>query len=288
MILHKLASYPTSLMALLLAAFFTCSCEDKQLVASLASVEEELAELEKTKSKLETTLKSEKTASENRQRELLKQNEELQKTSDELKAQFEGLEDQLAQAKQELRDYTAQYKAGARAKLKGMTVPRLETADNATFERVTVREVTAEEASFSHAAGISRVPLAKLPRDLQQKFLYDPEEVKEMEQARAAAAAAAEGTEQGEGVMAEELAKVKQKDPSREVNPIVVMNLKKRIVTRQQQIKKSFAEADQVRKSGYGDTNLGKYRLQVLGNRVKKLQGEIKVLITMLNKELNG
>ncbi len=286
--LPKFLSPSGPLLAALLSALLLTSCQDKQAAAELAEVEEHLEELQQAKTKLETTLKTEKEQGEKRQRELLQQNEALQKSSDEIKAQFEQLEDDVAKAKQELRDYKSKYKLGVRTKLKGMPLPRLETTDRVGYQSLVVREVTPEEVSFSHSGGIARVPLAKLPRDLQQKFLYEPEEVKAIAEAKAAATADAGSTLQGEDMMSAEVAAVKQKDPTREVNPIVVMNLKNRIVARQQQIQKTNEEAAKVKKSGFGDTQLGKYRLQILGKRVNQLQGEIRRLLQMLNKELNG
>jgi hypothetical protein len=121
----------------------------------------------------------------------------------------------------------------------------------------------------------------KLPPDLQRKFLYDPDEVKRQEEAQVAASSAAEGLEELD-------VQVVQRDPSRSVNPIVVRNLRTRIQTRQNDIKKSTVEAQRVKQSGFDSTNLGQLRIRVLDQRRTRLQDEIKALVAMLDKELNG
>lgn len=288
MLLRKYLSHFCCAVAVAASALLLCSCEDKQMVASLAEMEEHLAELEQTKAKLETTLKSERAANEKRQRDLIKENEALRKESEEIRAQFERLEDEVAQVREELRDYKAKYKEKARGKLKGQTLARLETTDKVAYERVTIREVTPEEVSIAHTSGIARVPLVKLSRNLQQKFLYDPEEVKALEEARVAAASATEDLEAGEGVQVEDLAKIKQKDPQRVVNQLKVANYKKRIQERQRRIRQAHAEVERMKKTGLTDTNLGKYRLEILRKDVARWQSEIKKLMGMLQKELNG
>jgi hypothetical protein len=96
-----------------------------------------------------------------------------------------------------------------------------------------------------------------------------------------AASSAAEGLEGLDG-------QVVQRDPSRSVNPIVVRNLRTRIQTRQNDIKKSTVEAQRVKQSGFDSTNLGQLRIRVLDQRRTRLQDEIKALVAMLDKELNG
>jgi hypothetical protein len=171
-----------------------------------------------------------------------------------------------------------------RARLKGQALPSLQTTDAISYQAVVLREVTPTEVSFAHSSGATRVPMEKLPPDLQQKFLYDPAEVKRLEEAKAAAAMAGAGLEGLEGIDVQ----VVQKDPKRTVNPIVVHNLRTRILTRQQEIAKAKAEANRVALNGDTSTNLGRYRVQVLKQRTARMQEEIKTLVSMLQKELNG
>jgi hypothetical protein len=259
------------------------SCDSKSNQAALLA-QEEVEALQKAKTKLENDLKSLREQSEKSHNDLIKSNEELQKEADEAKGQFEKLQDEAAKARKELEEYMAKYKIGYRAKLKGQSLPALKTADDNSFQTVVLREVTASEVSFSHSGGVARVPLAKLTPDLQRKFLYDPEEIKKQEEAKAAAAAATAGLEGMEGIDGT----VTQKDPTRTVNPIVVHNLRTRISSRQRDIQKAQAEAKHVKSSGFDATNLGKYRLQILSQRAARLREEIKLLVSMLNKELNG
>jgi hypothetical protein len=240
--------------------------------------------LQKAKGKLEAEVKQMREAAEKSQAELLKKNEELQKEADEAKAQFEKLQDEADKARKELDEYMAKYKLGYRTKLKGQSLPVLQTVDAQKYEAVVLRDVTATEVGFAHSAGAARLPLAKLTPDLQKKFLYDPEEEKRVAEAKTAAANAVDGLEGVEGINA----LVVQKDPTRTVNPIVVHNLKTRIQTRQKEIEKAKAEAARVRANGDDRMNLGKYRLQVLSQRADRMREEIKGLVALLDKELNG
>lgn len=275
--------FPSILLGLTLvvaASTLLTSCDTKAKQVALVA-EEEVAALQKANSRLENEMKLLREEGEKRHNELLKRNEELQKEADEAKTHFEKLQDDAAKVRQELEDYMAKYKLGYRAKLKGQSLPTLQTTDAASYQSVVLREVTPTEVAFSHSAGAARVPLDKLTPDLQRKFLYDPVEVRRQEEAQAAAATATEGLEEIDG-------EVIQKDPKREVNPIVVRNLRTRIQSRQADIKKAVAEAQKVKQSGFDSTNLGKYRLQILNQRANHLREEIKALVVMLNKELNG
>lgn len=300
---RRFLPYTTWLLTGVASCLVLTSCEDKQAQITLTEAEEKLSERTRTSAKLEAKLKSERELSEKRQRELLQENQELQRASDEIKARFEHLEDEVSQARQDLLDHKAKYKLKARATLKGTTIPRLETTDKTVFEKVTVREITPEEVAFAHANGVSRVALAKLPRNLQQSFLFDADDAKTLEETKKVLAQitqpkattpieVASAQEKATGakvdILEQEVAAIQQKDPARPINAMAVMNLRKRITTRQEQIIKNHQEAQQVKDSGYATTNLGKYRLQIVDERVAKLRGEIKRLVTMLDKELNG
>ena len=79
-----------------------------------------------------------------------------------------------------------------------------------------------------------------------------------------------------------------QKDPKRAVNPTVVLNLRNRIIARQKEVVKAKADAAKVRQAGDDATNLGKYRIQVMEERAARMRNEIKLLMGLLEKELNG
>lgn len=258
----------------------SCGPSQEQ-TAAVTDLEEEVAALKKAKTKLETDLNTLREDAEKRQSDILKRNEELMKKNDELEGQFEQLQDEAAKAKKELQDYMSKYKLGARGKLKGLQIPKLDTAENGSFVAVVVREVTPTEISFQHSNGISRIPLAKAPADIQKKCLYDPDEIKALEETEKATKEATEG-------LAEIGDEVKMKDPTKVVNPIVVNNLKNRIGSRRQQIEKINKEIKQVQQSAFGDSAIGKYRVQILKQRAQRLSNDIKVLVNMLNKELNG
>jgi len=279
----KPSSIPSTLFGLTLilaAPAFLTSCDGKAKQAVLVA-EEEVASLQQANSRLQKDVELLRQEGEKRQNELLKRNEELQKEADEVKAQFEKLEDEAVKARKELDDYMAKYKLGYRAKLKGQSLPSLQMKDATNFQAVVLREVTPTEVAFSHSSGVSRVPMEKLTPEMQRKFLYDPLEAQRQEEAKVAAAVAGEGLGEVDG-------EVVQKDPNRAVNPVVVHNLRTRIQTRQKEIQKAMSEAQQVKQSGFNSTNIGQYRIQVLGDRAKRLREEIKTLVAMLNKELNG
>jgi len=276
-------SFWLSLALVAAAPVFLNSCDTGTQQAALAA-QAEVEALQRAKVKVENEAKQAREEAEKREAELLKRNDELQKEADETKAQFEQLQDEAAKARKELEEYMAEYKLGYRAKMKGEPLAELQTVDAQTYRSVVVREVTPTEVSFAHSDGVTRVALAKLTPDLQKKFLYDPAEFERQEAAKVVAAQAVEGLEQIEGIDVP----VVQKDPTRSVNPIVVHNLKSRILARQQEIEKAKAEASRVKRAGDDQTNLGKYRLQVLSQRAERMREEIRALANMLDKELNG
>jgi len=266
------------------SSFLLVSCGDPKAQQAALEAQEEVDSLKRVNSRLEGEIKQLRTQAESGSAELLKRNEELQKEADQARAQFEKLQDEAAKARKELEDYMAKYKVSFRAQVQGMRVPTLQTQDGQTFENVDIREVTPTEVSFGHSGGVRRLTMDKLPADLQSKFLYDPAEVKREEEAKVAAATATDGLEGVEGVAG----KIVQKDPNRRVNPMVVHNLKTRILTRQQIIEELVKEATRVKSAGDDRRNLGKYQLQVLKEKETRLRGEIIALVALLDKELNG
>ncbi|MFN0129175.1 MAG: hypothetical protein ACKV19_21095 [Verrucomicrobiales bacterium] len=258
----------------------SCDGYGTKAEAAHLAAQAELSALKAAKAKLESEVKQ----VEKGQADLMNRNEELQKEADEAKAQIEKLQDEAAKARKDLEEHMAKYKVGQRAKLKGLSLANLKTSSWQSFDAVVVKEVTPTELVFTHSQGIAHVPLAQLAPDLQRKFHYDPDELKRKEEAKAVQATVADELEEIEGVDVEEMTK----DPTRTVNPVVVQNLKQRILQRQREIEKAKAEAMRVKEAGDDRTNIGKYRLQILGQRAARMRAEIKALSTMLEKELNG
>lgn len=54
------------------------------------------------------------------------------------------------------------------------------TVGNETYSNVTFDAVTATSVKIHHAAGVARLPLAKLPLDLQQRFGYPPKKTNDV------------------------------------------------------------------------------------------------------------
>ena len=272
-------------LILLPGAMLLTSCgPDEKQAALMAEMETELATAKQSSTRLENDLKKsaqDREEAEKRHSEILKRNEELMKKNDELEGKFEQLQDEAAKARRELQDYMAKYKISARGKLKGLQVPKLDTADGKSYQAVVFKEVTPTELSFSHSGGMARLSLEKAPVDIQKKCLYDPEEIKALEEAKKASEEAVEG-------LAAVSTEVKIKDPTRPFNPITVNNLKSRISTRRDQIKNIDTEIKQVQQSSFADSAIGKYRVQVLKQRGGRINNDIKELVAMLDKELNG
>ena len=280
-------SFRSLTLGLSLATVSPCvltSCGDPKAQQAALEAQEEVESLKRANARLESEIKQLRTQAESGSAELMKRNEEIQKEAEATRAQFEKLQDEAAKSRKELEEYMAKYKLGYRAKLKGTKVAAFTTRDDQTFQNVEIREITPADISIAHNNGVGRVTMDKLPADLQAKFLYDPEEVKREEEAKEAAATAAKGLEGIEGVAG----KIVQKDPNRRVNPVVVHNLKNRILTRQQIIEGLVKEATRVKASGDDRRNLGKYQLQVLKEKETRLRGEIAALVQLLDKELNG
>lgn len=271
-----------ALVSLALAGpLFLSSC-DKPSAPTADVVQEEVEAGQKAKAKLEAEIKLLRSETEKKQADLMKRNEELQKEADDAKAQFEKLQDEAAKARRDLEEYMAKYKLSYRGRLRGQTLPSLQTVDGQSYQSLVLREVTPTEVAFAHSNGSARVTMEKLPPDLQRRFLYDPAEIKRLEEAKAAAASPVEGLDGVEGLTKG------PKDPNRKVDPVVINNLRTRILNRQRDIKKAKAEAARLRDEGYETTNLGQYRVRVLQRRVVQLEDDVRTLVLMLNKELNG
>jgi hypothetical protein len=262
------------------ALLLLVSCGKPQGIPDTGEAAASAASLSSANARLEKELKHVRAGFEKRQGESIRKNEELAKANDVLKSKLEKAQDETAKARQDLETYAAKYKVSLRAKTKGLELSRLETLDKVAFEKVVVRELTPTEVAFSHAGGVARLPLAKLTRDLQEKFLYDPEEVKAMAVAQAEDAAAVKDIQQITGVT--------PRDPTRPVNSLAVRNLTKRIVTRQDEIIKLEKEAKEVKASAYGNTNIATYRVEQLGLRVTQLKNDIAALRNLLDREING
>lgn len=261
----------------------SCAPDEKQ-AALIAEMETELATAKQSSTRLENELKNsvkDRDAADKLKSEIIKQNESLIKKNEELEGKFEQLQDEAAKARRELEEYMAKYKISARGKLKGLQLPKLDTADGKSYQAVVFKEVTPTELSFSHRGGMARLSLEKAPADIQQKCLYDPAEIKALEEAKKASEEAVEG-------LAAVSADVKIKDPTRPFNPVVVNNLKSRISTRRDQIKNIDTEIKQVQQSSFVDSAIGKYRVEVLKQRGSRINNDIKELVAMLDKELNG
>jgi len=241
------------------------------------AVNDEVEALQKSKAKLENEVKLLREDFEKRYREILKRNEELQKDTDAAKAGVEKAQDEAGKCRRELQEYQAKYKISVRTKAKGMQIPQLETADKQVFQSAVVKEVTPQEVALSHSGGVARIPLAKLPLELQRKFLYDPEELKKIEEAKAETAK-----------LTTEDPEIKQRNPNRRFDPLAVKNIKGRITSRLGDIKKIDSEATQVANGPYKNTGVARYRLNVLQSRRLRLQEDVKLLRGILDKELNG
>ena len=55
------------------------------------------------------------------------------------------------------------------------------TVDGVSYSNVTFGTVTPSGVNIRHSTGIARLPLAKLPADLQQRFGHDPQKAAEMQ-----------------------------------------------------------------------------------------------------------
>lgn len=58
------------------------------------------------------------------------------------------------------------------------------TVDGVTYSNVTFGSVSPSSVSIRHSTGIARLPLAKLPPELQQRFGYDPQKAADWQKAK--------------------------------------------------------------------------------------------------------
>ncbi|MGI8601590.1 MAG: hypothetical protein ACR2OZ_01190 [Verrucomicrobiales bacterium] len=239
---------------------------------------QELARAEKVRLTLESELKLLREDFQNKYHNALKQAEDLQKANDELKQQLEKAQDEADKSRKELQEHLAKYKISMRQKAKGLQIPMLQAADGKVFEGVTISDVTPDTLSFQHSGGVSRLPLEKLATEWQKKFFYDPEEIKAIEAAKLAQAAASEAVPEADI----------PKDVASRVDPIILKRLKDRIFARKAEISRINKEAKSVQEGPYGMTNLSKLRLQVLRQRTLRLQDDIKGLQNMLHQAARG
>ncbi len=244
---------------------------------------DKLEKAEKAKVRVETELRTFREDCERRFSDIMKQLEEVQKSNDTLKDEAEKAKDDAAKARQELQEYMAKYKLSQRTKFKGLQVPSIETKDSQIYSSVVIKEITPVEVSIIHSNGMTRVPMAKLPGDLQKQFLYDPNEEKDYAEAQAEVARLEEERKTGgEGATAA------KKVPEHTPNPIAVRNLRNRIQTRLAGVAEANADAEKVGRSAYANTSLAKERQKNLARRRARLEEDIKILRKMLERELTG
>lgn len=81
--------------------------------------------------------------------------------------------DEINALKSEFADYKADYRHAIQARAKGMALPSLNVGAK-HYENTTVRSVTDTELTIVTAQGITRLPLASTPPDIQELFGYDP------------------------------------------------------------------------------------------------------------------
>ena len=272
---------PPLFLLLLLPLLGMPSCGDsREGVGAAADLAERKDLLGTARVQLETEMKHFRAESEKRLGRAILQYDTLSRSNVSLRGQLEEAEDEAARTRAELDACKARYKAGLRAKARGLALGRLATTDGRIFNGVVVSELTPTEAGIAHSGGAARVPLAKLSPDVQQKLLYDGEEVEAMTAARIAGADAISGFEEVVGV--------RMRDPAKFVDAVVVRTLTQRIVSRQAMIVRAENEAASVQTSPDAATNIAKYRLAHLEDRVVRLKNDIETLRTRLDLELNG
>lgn len=72
--------------------------------------------------------------------------------------------------------YRAAYRESIQARARGMHIADFWT-DNRLYQNVKIQQLTDHAVSFVHKDGSSKLPLSKLPEDLQQLFAYQVAEV---------------------------------------------------------------------------------------------------------------
>ncbi len=119
------------------------------------------------------------------ERELSKRIEEERlekKRLDGERLEKQAMQDELARLKK-----IADKRAAAREAASGIKMDELQTTDGRIYKNITIKEATAVGLAFQHSDGSARVNYEKLPKSLQERFYYDPNEtaaalVKEREQ----------------------------------------------------------------------------------------------------------
>ncbi len=252
------------------------SAAEKQQMSDQA---QQLAQLQTQKSKLETQFKALQEEAQTKYNDVLQQNDDLQKSNDELRKTLEKVQDQIESTRREFEEYKAKYRVSVRSKAKGLQIPVLATGDGKTFESVVINAVSPSEVQFMHATGTARVPLANLPAEWQQKFAFDPNEEKEMKRREAEAEAA-------KTAVAAALTSTDKRKVRQGIDPIAINRLRERIEAREQALKKTYKEAEEVKKSPYGTSSLARLRLDVLQKRAARLKDEMIDLRNTLDKSL--
>ena len=271
---------PLAALALAASTALLPSCgpgaAEKQQLSDQA---QQIADLETQKKKAETQFKALQEEAQAKYNDMLQQNDELQKSNDELRKALEKIQDQMETTRREFEEYKAKYRVSVRGKAKGMQIPVLATGDGRTFESVVINSVSSADVQFMHATGTARVPLAALPAEWQQKFAFDPNEEKEAqrrqqeaEAAKAAATAALTASD--------------QRRVKTGIDPIAVSRLRERIEAREQALKKTYKEVEEVKKGPYGTSSLARLRLEVLEKRASRLKDEMIDLRNTLDRSL--
>lgn len=86
------------------------------------------------------------------------------------------LRDNIDSLQKELLAYKTKYRAYMRDKAKGEKIEEITTLSGKIYKHVEVREVTPIGMQIRYDEGFKRIPFENLPRALQERFQFDPQE----------------------------------------------------------------------------------------------------------------
>jgi hypothetical protein len=95
--------------------------------------------------------------------------------------------EEITALKHAFEDYKTKYRTVVRDAAKGTALDEFETLDGEVYKQVSIREVNSVGMLISHRDGSKRIPYANLPREMQDLYQFDAEEMEAKKAAEALA-----------------------------------------------------------------------------------------------------
>jgi outer membrane murein-binding lipoprotein Lpp len=150
-----------------LLACVLVGCEDNQ--AMMSDLESKIGELESDVQKLKSSASKLRADF----RAVSDAKLAAEESADDLTETLAAVKQQVAAMQSQFSSYKADYRQAMISKAVGSEIPELMVGAR-IFKKVKINKLTQWELAFTHSEGSIRAMLSDLPKDLQERFGYDP------------------------------------------------------------------------------------------------------------------